>query len=71
MVPLTCAALGGVVFGPIGALVSFKLSTGIASAIGGSALTYSLASYIRNKNKAKSEMELEHISNHNQHRQSS
>ena len=48
--PIACAAIGASIFGPIGALVSFKISTGIASALGGSVLSYSLASYAkRNK----------------------
>ncbi|XP_046915260.2 uncharacterized protein LOC124495868 [Dermatophagoides farinae] len=58
VVPIACAAVGATIFGPIGALISFKLSTGIASAIGGSVASYSLASYVKKRNRRHAELEL-------------
>ncbi|OTF74468.1 syntaxin-17-like protein [Euroglyphus maynei] len=58
IVPIACAAVGATIFGPIGALVSFKLSTGIVSAIGGSVASYSLASFVKNRKRHHDQLEL-------------
>nr|XP_027201685.1 syntaxin-7-like [Dermatophagoides pteronyssinus] len=62
VVPIACAAVGATIFGPIGALISFKLSTGIVSAIGGSVASYSLASYVKKRNQHSAELELTSLS---------
>jgi len=62
MVPITCAAVGGAIFGPVGAIVGFKLSTGIISAIGASAVSYSLAKFVQNKQNEESFQDLESLS---------
>lgn len=59
--PITCAVAGATIFGPIGALISFKLSTGIVSALGGSALSYSLASYAKKRRKKQALSELKNV----------
>jgi len=60
--PVTCAALGGAVFGPVGALAGLKLSTGIMSALGGSAATYTIAKYLQSLKKEHCAEDLERIS---------
>ena len=60
--PITCAALGGAVFGPVGALVGFKLSTGVMSALGASAVSYSVAKYMQNRKKEECLEDLDAIS---------
>ncbi|KAF7491554.1 Syntaxin-17 [Sarcoptes scabiei] len=66
VVPIACAAVGASIFGPIGALITLKLSAGLASALGGSVVSYSLASYVKNKNQKKTEIELDDILNANE-----
>lgn len=59
--PIACAAAGAAVLGPIGALVSFKITTGVISALGGSCLGFSIASFVKKKNKEKIELDLENL----------
>lgn len=59
--PITCAAAGGVIFGPIGAIAGFKLSTGIISALGASAASYTLAKFVQKKHEIQSKHDLEVI----------
>lgn len=60
--PITCAAIGGAVFGPIGAVVGLKLSAGIISALGGSVATFTVAKFIQNHKREIAEKDLESIS---------
>lgn len=62
LAPFTCAAIGGAVFGPIGAVVGLKLSAGIISALGGSVASFTVAKFIQNHKKEIAEKDLESIS---------
>lgn len=60
--PITCAAIGGVVLGPVGAIIGLKLSAGIISALGGSAVSYTVAKFVQNHKKEIAEKDLKSIS---------
>ena len=59
MGPITCAAIGGAVLGPVGAVVGLKI--GLASAFGGSIISYCGAKFVQNKNLDESKADMNKI----------